>query len=448
MNTVYDDQGVAYELSRSLGRGGQGEVWRTADGRRVVKRLFSKANAERIRRQIAYVRRLDLDALHVARPIALLREPDVGYVAEFLSDMEPLRNLLTPSRGEKLGPWYLATGGLRRRLKLLAHAGETLVALHGMGLAYGDLSPTNVFVSDDSANVESWLIDLDNLTHESIPSRAVFTPGYGAPEVLDGTHGVTSLSDAWSFATLVVYTLRLVHPFLGDMVEDGEPELEEEAMAARLPWIDHEVDPRNRSSRGIPSPFVLTKRLLELARRTFEPPRHPPAMRPGVGTWVDRLHDAADRTRQCAACQGTCFASRRACPWCEHVEPRSVSVEIHRWEPGRGLASSVAPVGMIALATNESRALDARICEVESGIRGRVRRGILRVCEGGMHVLPDPGTHWFCSSSDDERGVRAQEITARGKTLSTGAKGWRLHFGSIEKAHRVATFQEVRHGRP
>lgn len=448
MKTVFDEQGVAYELKAPLGRGGQGEVWSTTDGRRVVKCLFGKGDAERIRRQIADVRRFDLRGLHVASPIALLRSPDVGYVAQFLADMEPLRNLLAPPRGERLLPWYLSTGGLRRRLRLLAHVGETLVALHGRGLAYGDLSPTNAFVSDDNSSVEAWFIDLDNLTSVSRVDGAVFTPGYGAPELLGGTRGITTLSDAWSFAVLVVYALRLVHPFLGDMVEEGEPELEEEAMAGRLPWIDHETDSRNRSSRGLDSPLVFTKRLMELARRTFEPAGHPVATRPAVGAWVERLHDAADRTRQCAECQGTFFSGRTVCPWCDHAERRVINVEIRRWEPGMGSATSAPPVAMVALGADETRALDARVCEVESGLAGRERRGILKTCEGGVLVRPDPTTRWFYSSTEDELGTRSQEVTTRGKTLSTGAGGWRLHFGPVDQPHRVATFREVRRGSP
>jgi DNA-binding helix-hairpin-helix protein with protein kinase domain len=447
MKTVFDEQGVAYALTRSLGRGGQGEVWLTADGRRVVKRLFQKTDAERVRRQIAYVRRLDLTGLHVARPIALLRPPAVGYVAEFLGDMEPFGNLLGPPRGVPLTNWYLTTGGLRRRLRLLAHVGEMVSALHARGLAYGDLSPANVFVSKGDGHTEAWLIDLDNLHHASDPARTVTTRGYTAPELLDGRRGMTSLSDAWAFATLVVHALRLVHPFFGDVVEAGEPELEDEAFAARLPWIEHEADRQNQSSRGLPAKSVLTKGLFELARRTFEPEGHPARERPGVGAWVERLHDAADRTRRCGGCEGTCYMTRRTCPWCDHPDEGTVHVEIHRWEPGRGLAVGALPVGVIALSARESRTLDARLCEAETGLVGRALRGVLSARERGVFALPEAMVRWFTSAPDDTRGERAREVSARGVTLPVEPTGWRLHFGPMDKPHRVAVLAEVRHAR-
>ncbi len=442
---VFDEQGARYELRDALGRGGQGEVWRTSDGRRVVKLVHVKNAAERLRRQLAYVRRLDLAGLHVARPIALLRAPHVGYVAEFLEEMAPLGALLAPPRGASLSEWYLKTGGLRRRLRLLAHAGETLAALHGLGLSYGDLSPANVFVSSDASHHEAWLIDLDNLRHDSVASEGVYTPGFGAPELVAGRRGATSLSDAWSFAVLVHQTLRLVHPFVGDLVAEGEPELEEEAFAAKVPWVEHADDRRNRASFGIPRGFVLSDGIVELARRVFESPGHDPERRPSVGAWVERLHATADQTLRCNDCLGTFFANAQRCPWCARPRDRFARVIVRRWEPGRGVVTGevVKPVARLMVSRDDTLDLPSRITEGASGPSSRASQGVIAWRERGVFVRPAPGVQWFVSDPKAPPARPAQVLPVQGKTLPTDGDGWRVHFGPLDAPHRVAIVREV-----
>src|SRR5580700_5470215 len=161
--SVTDENGAVHALEHRLGRGGQGAVWLARGGRRVVKLLARDGDREALRRQIAAVKRMDLRDLHVAQPLALLRAPDVGYVAEFLDEMVPIGKLIAPPRGAPVAAWYGEHGGLRRRLRLLAHAGEALSGLHARGLIYGDVSHHNVFVSAPVEACEAWLIDLDNL---------------------------------------------------------------------------------------------------------------------------------------------------------------------------------------------------------------------------------------------------------------------------------------------
>src|SRR4051812_23624937 len=87
MKSVTDENGTVHTLEECLGRGGQGAVWRAQGGRRVVKLLSRRQDRESLRRRIAAVTRMPLRDLHVARPLALLRPPDVGYVAELLDEM-------------------------------------------------------------------------------------------------------------------------------------------------------------------------------------------------------------------------------------------------------------------------------------------------------------------------------------------------------------------------
>src|SRR5437879_3728252 len=84
VNSVTDEAGTIHNLVRVLGDGGQGAVWLTRNDRRVVKLLPRKGRVEDLRRHLAYLKQLSLDGLHVARPLALLRPPALGYVSEFL----------------------------------------------------------------------------------------------------------------------------------------------------------------------------------------------------------------------------------------------------------------------------------------------------------------------------------------------------------------------------
>jgi len=56
---------------------------------------------------------------------------------------------------------FVQSGGLARRLALLARLARVLASLHGLGIAHGDLSPRNVFVSSTHAHSQVWLIDVD-----------------------------------------------------------------------------------------------------------------------------------------------------------------------------------------------------------------------------------------------------------------------------------------------
>lgn len=93
--------------------------------------------------------------------------------------------------------------------------------------------PRNTFVSE-------------NVRH----TPAFYTPGYGASEFVCGHGAVNTLTDAHALAVLVFQTLSLVHPLLGDAVDEGEPELQKRALAGdeAFPWVDHPEDRCNPAS--------------------------------------------------------------------------------------------------------------------------------------------------------------------------------------------------------
>ena len=187
-----------------------------------------------------------------------------------------------------------------------------------------------------------------------------------------------------TFAVIAFETLALVNPLLGDEVQSGEPELEEQALEGLFPWVDAEDDDRNRSSDGIPRDIALSARLRENFGRAFGPGQSKPEARPGIARWADRLHAAANRTVTCSECSGRFYCDRDRCSWCGAPRPSFVMARVLLWDPkrrhaGEGVAFEAAPgilhgpsgkpqiVDRLAISGNEPVDLTERITHGATG---------------------------------------------------------------------------------
>lgn len=322
---VTDHNGRRYALTQKLGEGAQGQVYATEGGRYAVKLVTAKrASRDQLRKQIIFVQTLALQQLAIARPIGVLREPDLGYVMEFVQDKGSLASALLPARGET-NPlaFYRRSGGLRRRLRLLARLADLLARIHARGLAYGDLSPHNIFVPHGPAKTEPTLIDADNLQYTSRADRVIYTPRYGAPELLLGRSGVTTQTDAHAFAILAFEVLTLTHPLIGDLVLAGDPDLEDRALRGELPWIDHPTDESNRTTTGLPRRYALTQHLELLFQQAFTVGLTDASERPTIAEWAEALHAAANMAYACPTCGDTHYPFQE---WCAHEVPPLLTV--------------------------------------------------------------------------------------------------------------------------
>lgn len=330
--TVWDAQGASYELTGMLGEGGQGKVCTTQYPSvlvKVSKRPSADPRTQAWYEHIRWVARQPLEGLHIAAPKAIIVKPRLGYVMELMDGLEPLKpildqSLLAMQEGHGLHG-FLSGGGVSRRVRLLARLARSLASLHGRGLAYGDLSPANIFVSRSHEHQEVWLIDCDNISVLSREEgRDIHTPGYGAPEIMRGDSGINSLTDSWSFGVLAFQLLTLVHPLEGDIVADGEPELEKLALSGGLPWIDHPTDDRNRASRGLPRDQVLTLRLRDCFEQCFNAGLNDPGARPSLAAWAEAFEAAAMLLVACDEEDGCVssflFNPRHQCPFCDRAQ--------------------------------------------------------------------------------------------------------------------------------
>lgn len=346
-----------------LGRGGQGVVYRTKDADIALKLALDTNGDPKPRRseshQLGMLRLLPIpERLPLSMPLAMLRDHE-GYVMRLLGDMVPFKRFWLGGDGSasqmEIPKWleavpesaarelahYAATGGLRRRLLALYKCSAVLSRLHAAGFVYGDVSPSNAYISEHPESREVWLIDADNLRFDTPCARSgVFTPAFGAPELVQGKVGGSLATDCHAFAVMAFWMLTTIHPFIGDQVEDdgdvdwakesqnnGDPT--ERAYAGFFPWVDDEKDDSNSTNNGLPRQLVLNQQLRRLFQLTFGDGRIDPSCRPVMLHWPLALAAALDLCIPCPGCGMGYYCDyaddAQKCPYCGAGRPMLVS---------------------------------------------------------------------------------------------------------------------------
>ena len=377
---LIDEYGNLHYLADELARGGQGIVFRTTDADLAIKKpLYAFNNPDEniiLRNRFQNVRLLPLpQSIPISLPLSILRD-ESGYVMRLLNGMKPFSvfdlngkkmeelRVEVESKKQVLPRWlasvpdedwrlrffhYTNTGSTRRRLLALSKCASILARLHSEGMVYCDISQNNAFIGDGESH-EVWLIDADNLRFERIEGgNAVYTPHYGAPEVVQGLDPSRPRSDCWAFAVMSFRMLTLCHPFIGkkvleaDNVEDEwdvgpttdsiPTDLYEQAYAGFLTFIDDKEDDTNADVASIPRDLVTTESIRKLFQETFGPGRTQPHRRPAMAFWAIELTRAFDQSLTCPECSMSYFFNdHRVCPYCEAPRPAFVRAWTRRWE--------------------------------------------------------------------------------------------------------------------
>ena len=376
-NEYVDEYQNVHIQDKVLGQGGQGVVFRTKDPDLAIKLVTDESgnpvtneeSVERYSKRFKRVRLLPLpESLNISVPAALLQN-NAGYVMQLLSEMVPFSHFWIDGKSaEKIGPgdiptWlsvipeneakkivhYYKTGGLRRRLHALYKCASLLARLHGNGMVYGDISPNNIFISEGIDGSSVWLIDADNIRFEITAGGVVYTPKYGAPELVQGKDGGRPSSDCHAFAVVAFYLLSLIHPFVGKKVdgtdegdwadeENDDEDIEDKAYAGLFPWVDDQDDDSNSSDSGLPRSLLLTEKLTALFEGTFGQGRTSPLLRPTIYHWPEALAQAADMTVTCPGCLMNYYydfihpeTEGHNCPYCKTQRPQVFILESYRW---------------------------------------------------------------------------------------------------------------------
>lgn len=363
---VIDEFGNIHYLSMKIGQGGQGAVFLTDDPRLAIKCVLDineefvtdKSSIANYNKSFKRIRMYPIDEeISIAKPVALLKS-HAGYVMTLLDTMMPLSKLFPSSKDiadvkndelpemedvsessieiAKKFICYFNSGGVRKRLMVLAKAASILSKLHAQGLIYGDISPNNIFITKESESSEACFIDSDNIRFESASKTAssVYTPKYGAPEVVKGLDSMRTYGDCYAFAITAFYILTQMHPFEGSIfnndtedwadadINANGTDIELKAYSGLLPWIFDEKDDSNslHQTSGFDK-ISLNDDLMWLFQKTFSDGLNGGYKRPSIFHWTNLLLKSADNTLKCEKCNGTFYIndflnSNEKCPFC------------------------------------------------------------------------------------------------------------------------------------
>ncbi|MEV0378475.1 serine/threonine-protein kinase [Nonomuraea sp. NPDC050643] len=193
-----------YELLSRLGAGGFGEVHLALDpeGRTVAVKVLHPHVAA------------DGGALaRLAREVETMRMVGGPHVAEVLdASLEGARPYLVTRyvQGRPLSAVPVPVADL---VRLAAGLGDALMAMHVSGVVHRDLKPANVMMTEGDPVVIDFGIAsaLDSLS-VTASGAVVGTPGYLAPEVLEG-RAAGMESDVFSFGATLAYAATGRQPY-------------------------------------------------------------------------------------------------------------------------------------------------------------------------------------------------------------------------------------------
>lgn len=222
-NTLVADR---FRLSRMIGRGGMGSVWRAFD-----TRLDTPCAVKFIEGELANLAEAQVRFQREAKAAAQLRSPHVveikdhgvwdgrPYIAMELLDGEDLGQALVEAGG-KLPPMQVSA--------IVQQLCRALTKAHAAGIVHRDLKPGNVFLVHDDDRKLVKILDFgiakqasQGLDGSNTRTGAMLgTPYYMSPEQAQGIKSVDARSDLWSLAVIVYQCITGELPFQSEALGD------------------------------------------------------------------------------------------------------------------------------------------------------------------------------------------------------------------------------------
>lgn len=321
--------GKEYTLGAKLGGGLEGNIFDVKDFPNYVIKIINDEKMTVAQRNEAYQhlkwlydfcsRKKEISQ-RMAVPKALL-DNELGYIMRKANEHYSLKEYITdPEDINDFENWYKNDYTLKKRYQIIVNLFGALREIHLSGLIFTDLSPNNIMVHKKQNQIV--FVDTDNIRNRMDSYLGVLgTPGYMAPEIyrkpnaelakqnnidfkiLSNCGRITPESDIFSAAIIAFQLLTLQHPFIGDEVEEGEPELEEKALEIKTDYIFKEGTTNNSTYKLTPVfNEITTHEIRKLFYRTFVEGKDYPALRPTDEEFLEAFQNALDLIVECPDC--------------------------------------------------------------------------------------------------------------------------------------------------
>ncbi len=314
-------QNKTYAIGKSMGRGGEGEVFEITNDDRILAKVYherlSPQKEEKLRRMVGLWS--EQKEQYIAWPIDFCKDPATGkqaIIIKRLINCVPLHQIISPMDRKKLFPEksYSFLIHIARNLAIALHK------IHEQGLVVGDVNEGNILVNRQGL---VFFIDCDSfqLKHgdQHFPCE-VGVPRYTPPEILNAgsfKNAARSFNtDNFSLAVLLFQILFLgKHPFAGAPVgngvgiDDEETAIRERQFAYSLRNNDKKICP----PKGSLPITTLPKKIVLCFHESFEGSEK----RPSAAEWAVNLDGLSKSLSTCQTLKTHAFPSHvHECPWC------------------------------------------------------------------------------------------------------------------------------------
>lgn len=329
--SITSESGKRYILKKIIGSGSQGVVYEDESEKYVIKFYYpaesEMLDVERLER-ISFIKDIDIPKNFVAI-LDVIEEPYIGYVMEKVVDHKPLNHYLIPDKHKDFEEWYNEGFGLRERIIIGYIIAKAFSELERNNFSYCDISGNNILINTEK-NASIKLIDVDNIYIAGKGNAAILgTPRYIAPEVISRQKNPDVLSDNYSLAVILFELLRIGHPYISDDILDGTPEMEDEALAGKHPYVSKE-----NSTNMLPEELVFTDKLSLLFRKCFVDGQKNRLRRPSAYEFEKALLEASNSLVKCPHCGAWHYLLEKEdekgkCAWCGEESKSEAALEFY-----------------------------------------------------------------------------------------------------------------------
>lgn len=271
----------------------------------------------------------------LAFPKALLtglKKDEVGYIAQ-IKNKCTLNDYIHCETGEKLFKWYFnKTGGISYRLKIAYNIASALQKIHSKGYCLVNICPSYIHLQKFDVNKKQNPIvqfsRVENISSYTYPPLNWGASNYCDPLIFKGICGVSTISDAYSYAVLLFELLTTCHPFIGeDTYKLSQDELSKAIDSGELDYIGNKNSDRNKNEDFDDTQIFIPEDLLILFEKMFVEGKFNKQFRPTIENFKMAIIKSLRKIINCdhKGCQREyTYNKEMICPFCGNITQKVV----------------------------------------------------------------------------------------------------------------------------